>query len=124
MPRLDRRQAEDLIDSVEAWELNDDATRISRTFKFPKFVEAQALATRIADLAESQFHHPEITFGWGYCRVEFQTRKIRGLHENDFIMAAKVNEFDKGAMGTEQGEDRAKYPAHGLVPKPHNFGTP
>ena len=105
VPRLDRRQAEDLIDSVEAWELNDDATRISRTFKFPKFVEAQALATRIADLAESQFHHPEITFGWGYCRVEFQTRKVRGLHENDFIMAAKVNELDKGAMGTEQGED-------------------
>ena len=97
VPRLDRRQAEDLIDGVEAWELNDDATRISRTFKFPNFVEAQALATRTADLAESQFHHPEITFGWGYCRVEFQTRKIRGLHENDFIMAAKVNELNKGA---------------------------
>ena len=39
VPRLDRRQAEDLIDGVEAWELNDDATRISRTFKFPNFVE-------------------------------------------------------------------------------------
>ena len=93
VPRLDRRQAEDLIDGIEAWELNDDATRISRTFKFPDFAEALALAARIADLAESQFHHPEITFGWGYCRVEFQTRKIRGLHENDFIMAAKVNEL-------------------------------
>ena len=102
-PRLDRREAEDLIDGVEAWELNDDATRISRTFKFSNFVEALALATRTADLAESQFHHPEITFGWGYCRVEFQTRKIRGLHENDFIMAAKVNELHKGA-GVEQGE--------------------
>ena len=97
VPRLDRRQAEDLIDGVEAWELNDDATRISRTFEFPNFIEAQAFATRTADLAESQFHHPEITFGWGYCRVEFQTRKIRGLHENDFIMAAKVNELNKGA---------------------------
>ena len=58
VPRLDRRQAEDLIDGIEAWELNDDATRISRTFKFPNFVEALALAARIADLAESQFHHP------------------------------------------------------------------
>ena len=46
VPRLDRRQAEDLINGVEAWELNDDATRISRTFKFPNFVEPQALATR------------------------------------------------------------------------------
>ena len=48
-------------------------------------------------MAESQFHYTEITFGWGYCRVEFQTRKIRGLHENDYIMAAKVNELNKGA---------------------------
>ncbi len=67
--------------------------------------EAQALATRIADLAEPQFHHPEITFGWDNCRVEFQTRNIRGLHENDFIMAAKVNELHKGASVAEQGED-------------------
>ena len=97
VPRLDRGQAEDLIAAVEGWELNNDATRVSRTFKLTNFPEAQALATRIGDLAESQFHHPEITFGWGYCRVEFQTRKIRGLHENDFIMAAKVNELNKGA---------------------------
>lgn len=75
MPRLDRRQAEILLDGVGA----------------------QALATRTADLAEPQFHHPEITFGWGYCRVGIQTRKIPGLHENDFIMAAKVNERHKGA---------------------------
>jgi 4a-hydroxytetrahydrobiopterin dehydratase len=105
VPRLDRRQAENLIDDVETWELNDDATRISRTFEFPNFIEAQALATRIADLGESQFHHPEITFGWDNCRVEFQTRKNRGLHENDFIMAAKVNELHKGAAVAEQGED-------------------
>ena len=52
MPRLDRRQAEDLIDGVEAWELNYDATRISRTFKFPNFVEAQALATRTETTAK------------------------------------------------------------------------
>ena len=63
VPRLGRRQAEELIVGVEAWELNDDATRISRTFKFPNFVGAQALATRSADLVEPQFHHPEITFG-------------------------------------------------------------
>ena len=48
---------------------------------------------RVGALAEEQFHHPEITFGWGYCTVMFQTRKIRGLHENDFIMAAKVNDL-------------------------------
>jgi len=38
-------------------------------------------------------HHPDVSFGWGYCRVVFYTHKIKGLHENDFIMAAKVNEL-------------------------------
>ncbi len=94
-PRLDRTQARELIDNVEGWDLNDDATRINRAFKFKDFREAQAFGSTVGDLAESQFHHPEVTFGWGYCRVEFQTRKIRGLHENDFIMAAKVNELHK-----------------------------
>ena len=105
VPRLDRDYARDLISGVEGWELNDDATRISSTFKFKDFPRAQAFASRVGDLAESQFHHPEITFGWGYCRIEFQTRKIRGLHENDFIMAAKVNELDKGGAVAEQAED-------------------
>jgi len=41
--------------------------------------------------AEAEGHHPDISFGWGYCRVVFYTHKIKGLHENDFIMAAKVN---------------------------------
>jgi len=104
VPRLDRSQAKDLVAAVEAWELNDDATRISRTFKIANFVAAQALAAKIADLAETQFHHPEITFGWGYCRVEFQTRKIRGLHENDFIMAAKVNEFHQHAAAEQRND--------------------
>jgi 4a-hydroxytetrahydrobiopterin dehydratase len=91
VPRLDRGEAAALLERVPGWSLNDDATRLSRTFTFKTFPEAQAFANRIAELAEEQFHHPEITFGWGFCTIMFQTRKIRGLHENDFIMAAKVN---------------------------------
>jgi 4a-hydroxytetrahydrobiopterin dehydratase len=72
-------------------ELNADATHIERTFKFPDFAGAFAFVERIAELAEAEDHHPDITFGWGYCRVVWQTHKIKGLHENDFIMAAKVN---------------------------------
>lgn len=48
-------------------------------------------ACRVGELAEEEGHHPDINFGWGYCRVSFHTHKIKGLHENDFIMAAKVN---------------------------------
>ncbi|MEZ0236836.1 MAG: 4a-hydroxytetrahydrobiopterin dehydratase [Methylophilaceae bacterium] len=44
-------------------------------------------------MCEAEGHHPDLALGWGYCRVVFQTHKINGLHENDFIMAAKVNEL-------------------------------
>src|SRR5438046_285231 len=52
---------------------------------------ALGLVEQIAAIAEAEGHHPDIGFGWGYCRVVFYTHKIKGLHENDFIMAAKVN---------------------------------
>ena len=63
-------------------------------------IKQAAVADRIVitkgDLAEDEGHHPDITFGWGYCTVLFYTHKIKGLHENDFIMAAKVNELAGG----------------------------
>ena len=43
------------------------------------------------ELAEAEGHHPDIAFGWGYATVSLQTKKIKGLHENDFIMAAKLD---------------------------------
>jgi 4a-hydroxytetrahydrobiopterin dehydratase len=48
------------------------------------------MALRVGELAEAEGHHPDICYGWGYCTVVFYTHKIGGLHENDFIMAAKV----------------------------------
>jgi len=49
-----------------------------------------------ADLAEGEGHHPDISFGWGYATVSLQTKKIKGLHENDFIMAAKLDRMVGG----------------------------
>jgi len=51
---------------------------------------------RAGDLAEEEAHHPDITFGWGYATVSLQTKKIKGLHENDFIMAAKLDQIADG----------------------------
>ena len=45
----------------------------------------------VARVAEDEGHHPEITFGWGYANIEIYTHKIQGLHENDFILAAKID---------------------------------
>ena len=91
VPPLGRPEAERLLAETPGWTLTEDATKIERTFTVADFAAALALVERIAALAEAEGHHPDIAFGWGYCRVVFYTHKIRGLHENDFIMAAKVN---------------------------------
>ena len=73
------------------WELRDDARRIDRTFRFRNFRETLAFVQRVGELAETEGHHPDISFGWGYATVSLSTKKIKGLHENDFIMASKID---------------------------------
>jgi 4a-hydroxytetrahydrobiopterin dehydratase len=48
---------------------------------------------KVGELAEQEGHHPDVLFGWGYATVSLQTKKIKGLHENDFIMAVKIDQF-------------------------------
>ena len=91
VPPLGRTEAGRLLVETPGWTLSEDATRIERSFPFPDFARALAFVDKVGALAEAEGHHPDIAFGWGYCRVLFYTHKIRGLHENDFIMAAKVN---------------------------------
>jgi 4a-hydroxytetrahydrobiopterin dehydratase len=91
IPPLTREEAEKFLEEVPQWQVADDNSRISRTFKFKNFVAAQSFVNQVADLAEAEGHHPDITFGWGYATVVFYTHKIKGLHENDFVMAAKVD---------------------------------
>lgn len=99
IPPLTPETAEKYLGSVPGWELLDDATKLKRTFRCNNFMEALALAREVGELCEEEGHHPDITIGWGYCRVVFQTHKINGLHENDFIMAAKVSRLlDRGAL--------------------------
>ena len=85
--------ARELLASTPGWELLDDATKIRRDFKLADFAATLAFVNKVGDLAEAEGHHPDITFGWGYCSVLFYTHKIKGLHQNDFIMAAKVNDI-------------------------------
>ncbi len=91
MPALSAEQAGTLLAETPGWNLKDGATRIERTFSFKNFAQALAFANKVGNLAEAEGHHPDLAVGWGYCTVLFYTHKIKGLHENDFIMAAKVN---------------------------------
>jgi 4a-hydroxytetrahydrobiopterin dehydratase len=78
---------------VPEWTIRDDARRIERTYTFKNFAQAFAFVHKAAQLAETEGHHPDIGFGWGYATVSLQTKKIKGLHENDFIMAAKLDDM-------------------------------
>lgn len=88
---MSREEAEGMLREIPGWDLEEGATKIRRTFRFRDFARAMEFARKVGDLAEEEGHHPDITVGWGYCAVVFQTHKIHALHRNDFIMAAKVN---------------------------------
>ena len=73
------------------WGLSSDSKRIEREFQFRRFSDALAFVNEVGAIAEEQDHHPDICFGWGYVSIRLQTHSIDGLHENDFIMAAKID---------------------------------
>ena len=88
---MNAADARAILPAVAGWQLDDEAKKISRSFTFRDFVQAQNFAVRVGEISELENHHPDICYGWGFCTVVFYTHKIGGLHENDFIMAAKVN---------------------------------
>ncbi len=94
VPSLTTDEAKHYLGETPNWALNGATTRIERRFSFRNFVEALDFVNRVGALAEEEGHHPDISFGWGYCNVVLYTHKIKGLHENDFIMAAKIDLLD------------------------------
>jgi 4a-hydroxytetrahydrobiopterin dehydratase len=91
VPPMPKAEAESYLREASGWALMDDGKRIERKFAFKNFKEALAFVNQVGALAEEEGHHPDITFGWGNATVSLHTHKIKGLHENDFIMAAKIN---------------------------------
>jgi len=71
----------------------DGIKRLQRVFKLKNFIEAVAFTNKIAMVAEKEDHHPLIVTEWGKVTVQWWTHKIKGLHKNDFIMAAKTDEL-------------------------------
>src|SRR6202049_5020413 len=91
IPPLTREQAELFHAQAPDWQLADEAHRIERSFRFRTFRDALTFVQEIGERAEAEGHHPNISFGWGNATVSLQTKKIKGLHENDFIMATKID---------------------------------
>lgn len=97
IPPLEANEVNALLAQTPGWETLDGHTKIRRHYGLQSFRNALELAYAIGELAETEGHHPTVvSFGWRFCDVEMQTKKIKGLHENDFIMAAKMNELADG----------------------------
>jgi len=82
-----------LLDTSDGggWQLVEGGKALKREFKFADFFRAMSFVNAVAHIANVEDHHPDMEFGWGYCRIRYQTHAIGGLHENDFICAAKID---------------------------------
>ena len=96
-PTLTDAEIADLQPQVPDWRVIEvnGIKRLERVFTFKDFVAALAFTNLVGDLAEEEGHHPAILTEWGRVTVSWWTHKIKGLHRNDFIMAAKTDELYK-----------------------------
>jgi len=96
----------ELSPEVRDWRLleRDGIARLERAFQFPSFADALAFTNRVGSLAEEQGHHPALLTEWGRVTVTWWTHKIRGLHRNDFIMAAKTDALAAETGSVAHGE--------------------
>jgi 4a-hydroxytetrahydrobiopterin dehydratase len=94
-PPLTDDQIAQMLSQVPEWKLveRDGIKRLERTFKFRNFAEALEFTNKVGEAAEEGGHHPVIELTWGQVTVTWWTHKIRGLHQNDFIMAAETDEL-------------------------------
>ena len=92
-PRVTEADIQELKPQIPEWALGevDGIPRLERVFRFSNFAQALNFTDRIGALAEEEGHHPAILTEWGKVTISLWTHKIRGLHRNDFVMAAKID---------------------------------
>ena len=97
-PRVTHDEIGEFHREVADWDLTEHNAikRLDRTFKFSNFAEAMEFTKKVGQAGEDEGHHPRITTEWGRVNVAWWTHKIRGLHQNDFIAAAKTDRLAGG----------------------------
>ena len=89
------------LKKVDGWDVKSDDNKtyyLIKDFKFKNFLESQLFVNKIGELAEKENHHPDIWFGWGYAKIKIFTHAINGLHESDFVLAAKIDKINSNKM--------------------------
>ena len=96
VPAFDTNEIHKYLKKVDGWDVKDDNDKnyyLIKDFKFVNFIESQNFINKVGELAEQEGHHPDISFGWGYCKIKIFTHAINGLAESDFILAAKIDKL-------------------------------
>jgi 4a-hydroxytetrahydrobiopterin dehydratase len=98
-PTVTDEEMLELLPQVPEWRIEqvDAIPHLVRVFTFPDFASALDFTNRVGKIAEEEGHHPAILTEWGRVTVSWWTHKIRGLHRNDFIMAARTDELNQPA---------------------------
>ena len=91
IPPFDQSEIHKYLKKIDGWEVQED--KIDGFHLIKNFIESQSFVNKIGDIAEKENHHPDISFGWGYCKVKIFTHAIKGLAESDFILAAKIDKI-------------------------------
>ena len=97
-PTLPDAEIAGLRPQVPEWQVvqREGIKRLERVFKFGNFAQALAFTNKVGEQAEEEGHHPALLTEWGKVTVTWWTHKIGGLHQNDFIMAARTDELSEG----------------------------
>jgi 4a-hydroxytetrahydrobiopterin dehydratase len=89
---FDLETIQSLLPMVPKWKPDENAKIIARSFRFKDFVAAMRFINKVAEIAETEGHHPDLFVSYNYVKIALTTHNINGLSENDFIMAAKIDE--------------------------------
>jgi 4a-hydroxytetrahydrobiopterin dehydratase len=95
-PPFDTTEIHKYLKKVDGWDVKSDSENnfyLIKSFKFKNFEKSQYFVNQVGNIAEFENHHPDISFGWGYCKVKIFTHAIKGLAESDFILAAKIDKI-------------------------------
>ena len=81
---------------VDGWSISKNEKNVyflKKNFEFKNFLESQNFINKVGEISENEGHHPDRLFGWGYAEIKITTHAIEGLSENDFILAAKIDQI-------------------------------
>ena len=96
IPGFELTEIHKYLKMVDGWKVESDQEKnyyITKEFKFKNFLDSQNFVNKVGEVSETENHHPDIWFGWGYAKIKIFTHSIKGLHESDFVLAAKVDQI-------------------------------